>query len=404
VFRRIVDRLSSLGRSAADDESARTEKGVLALLGILGIGVGTLWGGLYLLADRPLSAAFPLAHAGHTALSLAYLAVTKRVGPLKYGQIASFLLLPFLVQASLGGLVRGSAVMVWAFLGPTAALLLGGVRMAVPWFAGYLLLLLGSAALEPAFVARTAALPGDLATLLLAMNILGVSVFVFLVLLYFLRERDLARARSDRLLLNILPAEIAARLRQGETTIADSYDSATVLFADIVNFTPLSVELEPRAMLRLLDEIFSRFDDLVERHGLEKIRTIGDNYMAVSGVPRRRPDHAHAMARMALDLRDYIATLPALDGRRIEFRVGMNSGPLVAGVIGRRKFVYDLWGDPVNTAARMESNGLPGRIQISRATYELIKDDFVCVPRGTIAVKGKGEMETWYLEARRAPI
>jgi class 3 adenylate cyclase len=157
------------------------------------------------------------------------------------------------------------------------------------------------------------------------------------------------------------------------------------------------VELPPKEMVDMLNEIFSYFDSLVDQYGVEKIRTIGDNYMAASGVPTLRPDHAQALARMALDMRDYISGRPPRNGKRMDFRIGINSGLVIAGVIGRKKFVYDLWGDPVNTASRMESSGVPGKIQIAQATYDLIKDGFICEPRGRVAVKGKGELETWYL-------
>jgi len=147
----------------------------------------------------------------------------------------------------------------------------------------------------------------------------------------------------------------------------------------------------------LLDRLFTDFDALVDRYGLEKIKTIGDAYMVASGVPRRRPDHAHALAAMALEMLDLVATHRRDDGAAIELRIGINSGPVVAGVIGRRKFIYDLWGDAVNTASRMESHGTAGQVQIAEGAYELLKDDFVCQPRGLVEVKGKGAIRTWYL-------
>ncbi len=209
-----------------------------------------------------------------------------------------------------------------------------------------------------------------------------------------LREEE---QKSERLLLNVLPKEIAPDLKSGKLTIADRFEHTSILFADIVDFTALSARMAPEEMVELLNQIFSHFDSLVEKYDLEKIRTIGDNYMVASGVPRPRLDHAHAIARLALDIREYIQALPARNGQKIDFRVGINSGPVVAGVIGKHRFHYDLWGDPVNTASRMESHGVAGRIQISSATRELIKDRFECESRGKIAVKGKGEMETWFL-------
>ena len=207
------------------------------------------------------------------------------------------------------------------------------------------------------------------------------------------------QARSEALLTNVLPSTIAERLKGASGSIADHVESASVLFADIVDFTPLAQRLSPTEVVDTLDRLFSLFDGLVEQHGLEKIKTIGDCYMAAAGVPDPCADHAQRAALLALDMR------AAMDGAAngagpLELRIGINSGPVTAGVIGRKRFLYDLWGDAVNTASRMESNGTPGRIQITRATYELVKDAFVCEERGTIPVKGKGEMETWYLVAR----
>jgi class 3 adenylate cyclase len=211
------------------------------------------------------------------------------------------------------------------------------------------------------------------------------------------RELEAEKVKSDALLHAILPAPIVERLKFGETLIADKFTSVTVLFADLVGFTPLTVELAPAEMVELLNEIFSHFDSLIEKYGVEKIRTIGDNYMVASGVPRPRPDHAQALAHMALDMSAYAQSRPPYRDKHVDFRIGINSGPLIAGVIGNRKFQYDLWGDAVNTASRMESSGTAGKIQITRETYELIKDEFVCEPRGKVMVKGKGELETWYL-------
>jgi len=163
----------------------------------------------------------------------------------------------------------------------------------------------------------------------------------------------------------------------------------------MVGFTPLSAQLPPVEMVELLNEVFSFFDSLLDKYDVEKIRTIGDSYMVASGVPRGRPDHAQALVRMALEMRNYIATHTFRNDQCVSFRIGINSGSMIAGVIGRRKFVYDVWGDAVNIASRMESHGLGGAVQITRATYELIKDEFVCEPRGTVNVKGKGDMDVW---------
>jgi adenylate cyclase len=187
-------------------------------------------------------------------------------------------------------------------------------------------------------------------------------------------------------------------LERGKTQpIADQFESASILFADVVDFTPWSERLPPAEVVGYLDRLFSHFDELAERHGLEKIKTIGDCYMVAAGVPTPRPDHGRALALMALDMLEAMRSNDDVGHLGLELRVGINSGPVVAGVIGRKRFLYDLWGDAVNTASRMESHGTPGRIQITRATYELLADEFECEPRGTISVKGKGEIEVWYL-------
>src|SRR5215216_902045 len=211
---------------------------------------------------------------------------------------------------------------------------------------------------------------------------------------------DVERQRSERLLLNILPASIAARLKQSQGVIADGFPDVTVLFADIVDFTPLSEGIAPEAVVRILDELFSGFDQLAQRHGLEKIKTIGDAYMVVGGLPDPRPDHAQAVAEMALAMREEVTRHAGPGGRPLQVRIGIDTGPVVAGVIGRSKFSYDLWGDTVNTASRMESHGLVGFIQVTPRTYERLRDRYGFERRGSIPVKGKGEIVTYFLVGR----
>ena len=210
------------------------------------------------------------------------------------------------------------------------------------------------------------------------------------------------RARSERLLLNILPAPIAERLKATEGSIAEHSDGVTVLFADIVGFTPLSARKTPQALVELLNQIFSEFDALADAHGLEKIKTIGDAYMAVAGLPEPWLDHAARAARMALAMHYAAARVSAETGEELVLRIGLHSGPVVAGVIGRRKFAYDLWGDTVNTASRMESHSLPGAIHCTEATAMLLKGAFQLQPRGAMKIKGKGEMHTFLVTGATA--
>lgn len=211
------------------------------------------------------------------------------------------------------------------------------------------------------------------------------------------RELEAEQRKSERLLLNILPEVVAQKLKQEHRTIADSFAEATVLFADIVGFTHLSAQIPPHTTVSLLNTIFSTFDLLADKHGLEKIKTIGDAYMVVGGLPLERPDHMEAIADMALDMLTAIAQFNQSEGQSFSIRVGINTGPVVAGVIGVKKFIYDLWGDTVNVASRMESQGIGDRIQVTEAVYTHLQGKYRFEPRGAISVKGKGEMHTYFL-------
>ncbi|MFM2064762.1 MAG: hypothetical protein RLZZ507_4433 [Cyanobacteriota bacterium] len=211
------------------------------------------------------------------------------------------------------------------------------------------------------------------------------------------QELELAQKQSEKLILNILPQVIADKLKQQPTTIADIFLEVTVLFADIVGFTELSSHTSPPQLVELLNEIFCLFDELAELHGVEKIKTIGDAYMAVAGLPNHRSDHAIAIANMALDMQQAVAKFNEEQNQSFRIRIGISTGPVVAGVIGLKKFAYDLWGDTVNTASRMESHGIPGCIQVCEESYHLLKEKYVMEKRGLVKIKGKGEMITYLL-------
>lgn len=216
-----------------------------------------------------------------------------------------------------------------------------------------------------------------------------------------LRQVQAEQEVSERLLLNILPGPIAERLKRGERTIADSFPEVSLMFVDIAEFTPLAAGISPTKLVFLLNQIFSTFDKLARKYGLEKIKTIGDAYMVAGGLPIPRPDHAEAIAEMALDIQEIIPPFKRTDNGPLRVRVGIHTGPVVAGVIGINKFSYDLWGDTVSIASRMESQGIDGRIQVTMATYERLKDNYLFEERGKILVKGKGEMSTYFLVGRK---
>jgi len=323
-----------------------------------------------------------------TFIGAAYVSVLASCLDVGSGSGAQFF---FLVGACLVVLLLGIEHIVLASaLGAVAAGLIIGVEFLIPRDTG----------LQPAW-AQSA---GFVVT--------AISSVVMVVVTVSFALRDTARAeavmeaqydRSEALLANMLPASIAERLKEPDrSVIADKYDDASVLFADIAGFTERASSTAPADLVRFLDRLYSAFDELVDRHGLEKIKVSGDSYMVVSGVPYARPDHAQALADFALEMANVAAGMQDPHGHPVPLRVGMAAGPVVAGVVGSRRFFYDVWGDAVNVASRMESTDSVGRIQVPEAMYQRLKDEFVLQERGRIDVKGKGVMRTWYLLGRKA--
>lgn len=309
------------------------------------------------------------------------------------------LLIVLIGTIALGGIVNSGGVILWGLLVSMMALIGLKMRAAIVIFSVYMGGVIFIALLQP-YMRQSNNLPADVVRIILATTFFVVSILVFRGFAYFIDQRNKEEEKVERLLLNILPRDIAAILKNKPHFIADQITMASILFADVVNFTPMSAKMTATELVELLNEVFSYFDLLAEKYGLEKIKTIGDCYMVASGVPQARDDHAQVLATMALELRDYTSS-QTFQGKQLAFRIGINSGPVVAGIIGQKKFSYDLWGDTVNTASRMESHSAGNVIQITEDTYELIKDDFVCEPRGVITVKGKGEMNVWYLLGKK---
>jgi adenylate cyclase len=402
----VLARLAQVGADPRDDEDARASKALLVLISVLILPISLLWGSLYLALGAPSG----LLAFVYFAISLGAIAVftrTRDFALLLRIELLDILLAPNLSMIPLGGFITSTGVGVWGILAPMGALVFGGVRAGIRWYVAFLVVFLGSG-VAGEVLGSISPLPAWFTSTMLALNIAVGGTMVFTLLALFAKQRQdalralqVAQDRAENLLLNVLPRSIADRLKAQTGTIADHVSSASILFADVVDFTPFSEQLPPADVVGVLDHLFSHFDALAERYGLEKIKTIGDCYMVAAGVPSPRPDHARALALMALDMLEAMRSSDDVGHLGLELRVGINSGPVVAGVIGRKRFLYDLWGDAVNTASRMESHGTSGRIQITRATYELLADEFECEPRGTIMVKGKGEMEAWYVLGRR---
>jgi class 3 adenylate cyclase len=400
-------RLTGVGGLATDSRELRLRKSVLVLSTSLMATLSVVWVGTYAALGLWVSAAIPLVYQLASAASLLTFARTRRFRLFRTSQLLMSLLLPFALQWSLGGFAASSGVALWAFTCPIGALLFLGARQAVPWFVAFAALVGLSGAIDPALSTDAAEIPNGLVVAFFVLNFLGVTTTAYVLLQYFVRarERTLAelgreRARSERLLLNVLPASVAARLKDSDEPIADGFDEATVLFADLVGFTPLAGALPPADTVALLDRIFAGWDGLADRHGVEKIKTIGDAYMVAAGIPAPRKDHAEAIADLALEMGAAAKRCAGETGMSLEVRIGIDSGPVVAGVIGRARFSYDLWGDAVNTASRMESHGLPGAIQVTERVQERLRDRYELRSRGTIEVKGKGPMTTYLLTGR----
>jgi adenylate cyclase len=399
---RLLGWLGDIGADPNDDVDTRKRKALLVSLAVLILPISLVWGVLYLALGAP-SGVVAFAYMVVSVVSIGLFARTRNFELLVRIQLLDITLAPTLSMWPTAGFLASGAVGLWGILGPLGALVFSSVRASVRWFALFAVAFL-AAGIAGELTGGLSQLPRWFSTTMLALNVVVGGAVVFTLLAVFARQRQDAQERAEILLLNILPRSIADKLKTNPQTIADSFTSASILFADVADFTPMAERASPVRVVEMLDQLFGHFDELAERYDVEKIKTLGDCYMAAAGIPSPRPEHAHCLALMALDMLDAVREQGAVGSLGFELRIGINSGPVVAGVIGRKRFLYDLWGDAVNTAGRMQSDGMPGRIQITRATYELLKDEFVCEPRGTVPIKGKGEMETWYLVGRREAV
>lgn len=400
-----LEALTTIGVRPSDDRQDRLRKAALNLAVVTITTLATVWVAIYWLYGLVLAALIPFVYQVITIAGLVWFARTGRFTTFRRLQLGLMLVLPVALQLSLGGFINASGVMLWSFTAPLGALLFGG--HARGWFTAFAVLVVASGLLDDTVASQVATLPATVRVPLFVLNVGAVCGTAFLLLRHVMRQRDRARVelemeseRSERLLLNILPAPIAERLKDGEEVIADAADEVTVLFADIAGFTQLAATLPPEEVVEILDRIFTRLDVLADEYGLEKIKTIGDAYLAVAGLPEPQSDHAERVADMALAMRNEFASREAFTRYNLTLRVGMDTGPVVAGVIGRKRFAYDLWGDTVNTASRMESHGVPGRVHVTGRVRKRLHDRFRFEPRGAIEVKGKGEMRTWFLVER----
>ena len=396
------DRALSIGADPRDTADERFRKRLLVGVALVILPIALLWGCLYWAVGEHAVALTPWGYAAGSAMSLFVFARTRDLAFLRTAQLLLILVAPAAGMVMLGGLRESSAVILWSLFAPLGAVVFDRPRRAWVWFAAFVATFLLALVFSEVVRPDGADLPEGFVRTFDILNIVVVSCVAMLLLITFARGRDAAQARVEALLLNVLPADVAERLQSDPNSIADHFDEVSILFADVVDFTPLYSQLDAREVVGFLDRLFTSFDELVDRYEVEKIKTIGDCYMVAAGVPRSRPDHAQALAGLAIEMRECAKRcLSDSDWQDLRLRIEISSGPVVAGVIGRRRFLYDLWGDTVNMASRMESHGTPDEIQITRSTWELLDDHFVTEPMGLVDVKGKGEIETWRIVGSR---
>ena len=373
-----------------------------------------LWLAIYWSFGQRYSTLIPMVFLLSSLGTIVFFLKTRKLPVFCLMQLSLFLFTPFVLQWSMGNFVNSSGVSLWALLAPVGAIVIVGTRESVPWFVAYIFMTAMSGMFDYVLW-DTKQTDQRTVAVFFALNFVSISAMVYVLLWYFSREktklRDAVDAQSqavalekdlsERLLLNILPEPIAIRLKRQETNIADGHADVTVMFADIVNFTHMSEEMSPNETVQLLNDIFSEFDTLAEKHNIEKIKTIGDAYMAAGGLRRGNTQYVDAMADMALQMQAFVSRYTAPNGEQMSLRVGLATGAVVAGVIGRRKFSYDLWGDTVNIASRMSSEARPGLIQVDAVTYRRLHNRYIFDEMQQIHVKGKGLMQVYNLLGKK---
>lgn len=393
-------------RRFANPTPATLGKSILSLLVLAESVVCIFW--IYTLSNLgdgyTVMAAVPYFYLVVSYASLLIFYRYKRFEYFTFTQLIMLLVMPFFMQWAIGGYVASSGVAIWAILSPVGALMILGTRQSTPWFLLFLGLAFLSWVMNPFFAANALPIPINLKNAFFLMNITGTAAILYGVLRYFQGQKERVMAslaieqnRSDKLLLNILPFAIAERLKQNDMRIADHYESVTVMFADLVNFTQISEKMQPIQLVDLLSQVFSRFDTLAEKYEVEKIKTIGDAYMVISGAPVPCVDHARRIIQMAIEMHAVLKDVAVKTGIDLNMRIGINTGPVVAGVIGNSKFSYDLWGDTVNVASRMEETCPQNEIQITETTQKILQDLYSFEKRPHVEIKGKGIIDTYIL-------
>jgi guanylate cyclase len=392
-------RLLDIGCDPVEDPDLRVRKRAAVATTLVFMAVAVVIGLVDLAVGKPVLAALAFAQIAAFGTALLVFRRTHRLPVLIWTTVVVGLTILFLSVVP-SGLATAAMNLIWIIVVPLGAVLFLGPRAGPPALGGVVLVVVLAMIIDP-LVGSTLQTTSVSRLLFIAISLLVPAALALGLVLFIDGERLRAKAESDALLLNVLPRSIADRLKSGERVIADHYDEVTVLFADVVEFTPFAARETPARIVEVLNEVFGHFDTLAERHGLEKIKTIGDAYMVVAGAPEPRADHAAVIVDMALEMLAVASTTESSPGRPLQLRIGIASGPVVAGVIGHRKFSYDLWGHAVNLASRMESTGVPGAIQVAASTWELCSDRYPFTPR-EVDVRGLGTLRTYLLDPRSA--
>ena len=408
-----LDSVRRAGILPNDSEEVRLQKSLLIFATGLISFASMLWLFIYWQLGPQFSSTVPFVFQALLVGNLLVYLRTQDFDRFRQVQIALFLFMPFVAQWSIGNFITASGVSLWALLAPIGAVLFIGPSEALAWFFAYLVLTALSGGfdyyLADALPSAKIKVPTQTTVFFFALNFAAVSAIVFLLLRYSATEKLKAhrqlqqeQLRSEHLLLNVLPGPVAERLKHSDQTIADGFADVSVMFADIVNFTRIAEGLSAQQVFAMLNRIFSSFDELAEQYGLEKIKTIGDAYMVASGLNDGLDDHSAALVDMALEMVDLLQRDQAVNPLRLKVRIGIATGPVVAGVVGKKKFIYDLWGDTVNIASRITSEGVPGRVQVDQATYRRLADRFAFGAPQTLDLKGKGKMIVYRVSGRQA--
>jgi class 3 adenylate cyclase len=416
----LSQRLRTAGIEPDDSDDVKLKKSLLMLAMGLTVAAPVLWLALYWMMGLNLPASVPFGYQLVSLGTLLLYLVTRNFDLFRVLQLGLYLFFPFVLQWQIGDFITASGFVLWGLLAPVAAILVYSPRDSVPWFVAYIVLIAAAAGADYYLFsegARPPPVPPKTIVVFFALNFIAISSVVYFLLRYAADEREKSKARleeahrllqseqerSERLLLNILPGPVAERLKMEDGTIADGFADVTVMFADIVNFTTLAEGMSPNQIFAMLNKVFSSFDAMAERHGLEKIKTIGDAYMVAGGLnDESSVNYSEAIARMAIEMRDLLATDLSVNDHRLEIRMGIGTGPVVAGVVGKKKFIYDLWGDTVNIASRITSESVPGMIQVDVTTYRRLRNKFDFDPPKTIYLKGKGDTTVYTLRGSKS--